>query len=278
MDDQTSHEEGQRRVAGTLGSGLQRVGLATSEFGYSLGIAAREGLDEARGSLAAVIGAKSNELVFTSGSTEASNMAVKGVALALGAKKGKHVVTSRVEDFPVLNSVRALEKQGFRATYLNVDGEGRVDPDDVRAAIAPDTILVSVQHANQEIGTLQDLEAIGSVCREAGVLFHSDATHTFTRVPLDVSRLPVDFLTLSGPTSHGPRGIGARMPTSPSTTSRASPSPCSSTCGDTRSARVRPASANRSKPAMSSWASAGTTSALTEAYGSPSAASTLGKT
>jgi cysteine desulfurase len=182
--------------------------VATSEFGYSMGIVAREGLDQARASLAARLGAQAEEFIFTSGSTESSNMALKGVALALGEKKGKHLVISRIEDFPVLNSAAALGKRGFRVTVLDVDADGLVDPAAVEKAIGQDTILVSIQHANQEIGTVQDIQAIGAICRDRGVLFHTDATHTFTRLPLDVSALPVDLVTVSAHTLHGPKGVG----------------------------------------------------------------------
>ena len=183
--------------------------VATSEFGYSMGIESREALDQARASLAARLGAaQAEEFIFTSGSTESSNMALKGVALALGEKKGKHIITSRIEDFPVLNTAAALGKQGFKVTVLDVDGEGVVDPASVDKAITSDTILVSIQQANQEIGTLQDIETIAGICHDKGVLFHTDATHSFGRVPLDVSRIPVDLVTVSGHTIHGPKGIG----------------------------------------------------------------------
>jgi cysteine desulfurase len=182
--------------------------VATSEFGYSLGIEAREALDGARETLARTIGASSEEFIFTSGSTESSNTAIKGVALALGEKKGKHIIVSRIEDFPVLHSAQALEKQGFQLTLLEVDGDGLVSLDKLRDAITDDTILVSIQHANQEIGTIQDIEAIGKLCREKGVIFHTDATHTFTRVGLDVSKVPVDLVTVAAHTIHGPKGVG----------------------------------------------------------------------
>jgi len=187
---------------------LETYAVAISEFGYSLGIEAKEALEKARETIADALGASPEEVIFTSGSTESSNMALKGVAMALGEKKGKHIITSRIEDFPVLNSARALEKQGFQVTYLEVDGDGFVDPDRLREAITAETILVSVQHANQEIGTLQDIETIGQICRERGVLFHTDATHTFTRVPLDVREVAVDLITLAAHTIHGPKGIG----------------------------------------------------------------------
>ncbi len=182
--------------------------VATSEFGYSLGIEAREALDVARETLAKTIGASPEEFIFTSGSTESSNMAIKGVALALGEKKGRHIIVSRIEDFPVLHSAQALEKQGFQLTLLEVDGDGLVSLDKLRDAITDDTILVSIQHANQEIGTIQDIEAIGKLCREKGVIFHTDATHTFTRVGLDVSKVPVDLVTVAAHTIHGPKGVG----------------------------------------------------------------------
>lgn len=187
---------------------FETYAVATSEFGYSLGIEAREALGQARQKLATALGASAEEFVFTSGSTESSNMALKGVALALGEKKGKHIIISAIEDFPVLHSAQALEKQGFRITRLSPDGDGLVDIETLRQAIDADTILVSIQHANQEIGTIQDIVAIGALCREKGVLFHTDATHSFTRVPLDVARTPVDLITVAAHTIHGPKGVG----------------------------------------------------------------------
>ena len=182
--------------------------VATSEFAYTQGIEAREALDEARGTLAKALGANPEEFIFTSGSTESSNMAMKGVALALGKKKGKHIIVSKIEDFPVLHSARALERQSFQITYLDLDNEGFVNLDKLKDSISDETILVSIQHANQEIGTIQDIISIGHVCREKGVLFHTDATHTFTRIPLDVEKIPVDLVTVSAHTIHGPKGIG----------------------------------------------------------------------
>jgi cysteine desulfurase len=182
--------------------------VATSEFAYTQGIEAREALDKARSDMTGFLNARPEEFIFTSGDTESSNIALKGVALALGGKKGKHIIVSRIEDFPVLNSARALERQGFQVTYLEVDGEGRINLDKLSEAITGTTILVSIQHSNQEIGTVQDIAGIGKVCREKGTLFHTDATHTFTRVPLDVKTIPVDLITVSAHTIHGPRGVG----------------------------------------------------------------------
>jgi cysteine desulfurase len=187
---------------------FDKYAVATSEFAYSQGIEARETLDSAREALAAALGASPEEFIFTSGSTESSNIALKGVALALGNKKGKHLIVSKIEDFPVLNSARALEKQGFTATYLDVDGDGFIDLGKLRDALTEETIMVSIQHANQEIGTIQNIKGIGGICRDKGVIFHTDATHTFPRVPIDVSQIPVDLITVSAHTIHGPKGIG----------------------------------------------------------------------
>jgi len=183
--------------------------VATSEFGYSMGIDAKEALESSREGIASRLGADAEEIIFTSGDTESSNMALKGAALALKEKKGKHIIVSRIEDFPVLNTAKTLQKQGFDATFLNVDGEGFVDLEELRKAITKETFLVSIQYANQEIGTAQDLKAISEICEEKEVLLHTDATHSFTRLPLNVKELPVDLVTLSAHTIHGPRGIGA---------------------------------------------------------------------
>lgn len=182
--------------------------VATSEFAYSEGIEAREALDSARGTVAAALGATPEEFIFTSGSTESSNTALKGVALTLGKKKGKHLIVSKIEDFPVLHSARALEKRGFGVSYLNVDSDGFVNLDELRDSIRDSSILVSIQHANQEIGTIQDIESIGRICQEKGVVFHTDATHAFPRVALDVAKTPVDLITVSAHTIHGPKGTG----------------------------------------------------------------------
>jgi len=182
--------------------------VATSQFGYSIGLDAREALENARARIAAALGAEPEEFIFTSGDTESSNLAIKGVALALGDKKGRHIITTPIEDFPVLHSARALERQGFRVTYVRVDETGRVDLDHLRESITSETILVSIQTANQEIGTLQDIRAIGEICREKGVLFHTDATHAFMRVPIDVREVSADLITVSAHTIHGPKGIG----------------------------------------------------------------------
>jgi cysteine desulfurase len=187
---------------------FENYAVATSEFAYTQGIEAREALDGARAKLAGALNCSPDEFIFTSGSTESSNMAVKGVAIALGNKKGRHIIISKIEDFPVFQSAQFLGKQGFDITYLNTDAEGFINLDELQKAISDKTILVSVQHANQEIGTLQDIARIGSICREKGVLFHTDATHTFKRIPLDTANIPVDLISVSAHTLHGPKGVG----------------------------------------------------------------------
>jgi cysteine desulfurase len=187
---------------------FDRYAVATSQFGYSLGIEARDALEEARSQVVAAMNATPEEFIFTSGGTESDNLALKGVAEALEGKKSKHIVISPLEDFPVLYSARTLEKQGFRVTKVRVDEAGRVDLDHLREVVTPETALVSIQTANQEIGTMQDVEAIAEICREKDVLFHTDATHSFPRVPLDVTDVPVDLMTVSAHTIHGPKGVG----------------------------------------------------------------------
>ena len=185
---------------------LETYAVATSEFAYSMGIEAREALDEARHTLAASLQAADDEIIFTSGSAESSNLALKGAATA---SQKQHIIISAIEDFPVLHSAKTLEQDGFQVTRLGVDGDGRVDLEQLKDAIRDDTLLVSVQYANQEIGTTQDIQAIGDICQDHDVLFHTDATHAYTRMPLDVTTIPVDLITLSGHTIHGPKGIGA---------------------------------------------------------------------
>ena len=186
---------------------LDSYAVATSEFGHSMGLDARETLLNARTGLAQRLSVAEKELVFTSGDTESSNAALKGVAKALD-KKGRHIVVSAIEDFPVLNSAKAMERLGFKVTYLPVDADGILDMEALKSALTKETVLVSVQQANQEIGTLQDLKAIGEIVHDKEVLFHTDATHAFARVPTDYGKLPVDLVTISPHTIHGPKGVG----------------------------------------------------------------------
>ena len=187
---------------------FETYAIPTSETGYSMGIEAHDALDESRHTIANTLGAEDKEIIFTSGSSESSNAAIKGVAMAQ-VKNGNHIIVSKIEDFPVLNSAKALEKQGFEVSYLDVDEYGMVNPKTVKEAIKPETILVSIQHANQEIGSIQDIRSIAKICKDAQVTFHTDATHTFTKLPLNVREIPVDLITVSAHTIHGPNGIGA---------------------------------------------------------------------
>ncbi|MEF8874371.1 MAG: cysteine desulfurase family protein [Candidatus Thermoplasmatota archaeon] len=187
---------------------LDNFAVATSDFAYSMGVEAKEALNDAREDIAGELGASSEELIFTSCATESSNLALKGVADELGSQ-GDHIIISDIEDFPVLNTAKTLEKKGFDVTCLDVDEEGFVDLDQLKDSISEDTILVSIQHGNQEIGTLQDIEKIADICEKNEVVYHTDATHTFGRVPIDVNEVPANLITISAHTIHGPRGIGA---------------------------------------------------------------------
>jgi len=182
--------------------------VATSEFGYSQGIEAREALQEARESIASKLNAESKEFIFTSGSTESSNMAIKGIMMALQKKNKNHLIISKIEDFPILYSTKYLEKQGIKVTYLDVDNYGFIDLVQLKDSISKNTAMVSIQHANQEIGTIQNIENISQICKERKVIFHTDATHTFMRLAIDVKKIPVDLISVSAHTIHGPKGVG----------------------------------------------------------------------
>ncbi len=174
---------------------------------HQFGQQARKAIDEAREKIANFIGASPKEIVFTSGGTEANNFALKGVVYA-NERKGKHIITSSMEHHAVLNPCKYLEKKGFKVTYLPVDKYGLVDPEEVRRAITKETILISIVHANNEVGTIEPVTEIGKIAKEIGIYFHTDAVQTVGKIPVNVNELNIDLLSLSGHKIYGPKGIG----------------------------------------------------------------------
>ena len=176
---------------------------------HAYGWVAEEAVELAREQVATLIGADPKEIVWTSGATESNNLAIKGAARFYAASRGKHLITQKTEHKAVLDTCRELEREGFTVTYLDVEPNGLIDLEKLAAAIRPDTVLVSTMYVNNEIGVIQDVAAIGALCREKGVIYHVDAAQAAGKVEIDLAKTPIDLLSLSAHKSYGPKGIGA---------------------------------------------------------------------
>lgn len=174
---------------------------------YSFAGKAKEAVEDARATIAGILGAKTEEIYFTGGGSESDNWALKATAEMYGSK-GKHIITSTIEHHAILHTCDYLEKQGFEITYVGVDENGRIKLDELKEAIRPDTILISVMAANNEIGTIQPLKEIGAIAKEHGILFHTDAVQAFAHIPINVDEMNIDMLSASGHKINGPKGIG----------------------------------------------------------------------
>ncbi len=183
----------------------ERYGNPSSN--HSFGVVLRAAIEQARERMALLLGCEATELIFTSGATESNNMVIKGIAKAAG--KGKHFITSRIEHPAVLEPCRHLERYGYTVTYLPVDRFGMVDPSELEKAITKDTVLVSIMHSNNEVGTIQDIEHLSGIASSRGVLFHTDAAQSVGKVPVQAHQLGIDFLTIAGHKFYAPKGIGA---------------------------------------------------------------------
>ena len=205
LDNGASTKVDERVVKAMLPYFTEKYGNASSS--HSFGKEAKIALEDSRRIIAKSINAKAEEIIFTSGGTESNNLALKGIAFA--NKEKNHIITTKIEHDCVLESAKWLETQGFKITYLDVDKEGFVDLKQLEKSITDKTLLVSIIHGNNEIGTIQDLEAIGKICKKNNILFHTDACQSFTKTELDVKKFNLDLVTLNAHKIYGPKGVGA---------------------------------------------------------------------
>ncbi len=208
LDNAGSTRVDERVIEAMLPYFRESYGTAGTELGHSRDVAAMKGLENARKVIADSINADPLTVVFTSGQTESNNLAIRGVALA-NKERGKHIITSPIEVMSVLQTCKALEKEGFELDILDVDEYGLIDVGQLKKRIRKDTILVSIQHANGEIGTLQPIEEIAKITSARGIVFHTDATQSYMKVPIDTQAVPINLVTVDAQVIHGPKGIGA---------------------------------------------------------------------